>query len=203
MGKGGLGPEVCDLEATLQRDGGRDDLAEHCLQPAFRELPLAERNDAVEHGPLPGRSVGCKAVLVLDLTYPSRQPRASVEQAYDLLVHRINSQTDFLHLLAQGNVGDTCFWLSGLLLVCLVRLGHGVCGLLWKCDGCVDQEERGRTSGTGALLPGKSPQRLDRMVHDPINLPDHRPRCQSRNPQHPIVALCEAPKTKRPPINLV
>src|SRR5215208_7440160 len=140
MGKGGLWPEVCDFEATLQRDGGRDDLAEHCLQPALRELPLAELGDAVEHGPLPGRSVGRKAVLVLDLTYPPRQPGATVEQAYDLLVHRIDFQADLLHLLAQGNVGDTCFRLSGLLPVCRVRLVHGVCGLLWKSDGRVDQE---------------------------------------------------------------
>src|SRR5829696_522652 len=183
MGKGGLWPEVCDLEAPLQRDGGRDDLAEHCLQPALRELPLAERGYAVEHGPLPGRSVGCKAVVVLDLTYSSRQPRATVEQAYDLLVHRIDSQADLLHLLAWGNAGNTRFWLSVILFVCLVGLGHGVCGLLWKFDEGVDQEKRGRTLGTGATLPGKSPQSLDRMVHDPINLTDHRPRCQSHEPQ--------------------
>src|SRR5829696_10256951 len=112
MGKGGLWPEICDLEASLQRDGGRDDLAEHRLQSALRELPLAERGDAVEHGLFPGRGVGRKAVLVFDLTYPPRQPGAAVEQADDLLVHLIDFQADFPHLLAGRNVGDARLWLS-------------------------------------------------------------------------------------------
>ena len=54
-----------------------------------------------------------------------------------------------------------------------------MCGLLWKLYYDAETEERGRASGTGAPLPGKSPYRLDRLVHDPAKLTDGRHRCQS------------------------
>jgi hypothetical protein len=84
-----LRTKVGDLEAGLERDGGRDDLTEHGLDPAPGELSLAQRYDPVEDGPLSGRGVGREPSLVLDLTYPPGQPGAPVEQAHDLLVHRV------------------------------------------------------------------------------------------------------------------
>src|SRR5215210_8340063 len=46
-----LRPEVSDLEAGLERDGGGDDLAEHGLESAPGDLPIAQRCDTVEDGP--------------------------------------------------------------------------------------------------------------------------------------------------------
>ena len=44
-------------------------------------------------------------------------------------------------------------------------------GLLWESCQNAEKEERGRASGKGAPLPGKSPYRLGRVLHDPIKLP--------------------------------
>src|SRR5215211_2350716 len=109
-----LGPEVSDLEAGLERDGGGDDLAEHGLETTPGELPIAQRCDTVENGPLSGWGVCRKAVLVLDLTYPPRQPGTSVKQTYDLLVHRVYAFAQGLHLVRSlGNLQVAGGILSG------------------------------------------------------------------------------------------
>src|SRR5829696_448297 len=93
-----LGTQVSNLEAGLEGDGRGDYLTEYGLEPAPGKLPLSKGRDPVEDGPLSGGSVSRNPSLVLDLTYPARQPGAPVEQAHDLLVHRVYLLAQRLHL---------------------------------------------------------------------------------------------------------
>jgi hypothetical protein len=98
--EGSLGPQVGNLQARLERDGAGDDLPKHRLQAARREVAHAKGCHAVQDGALPGGRVGFEAVVAFDLPDPARQSRPPVEQAHDLLVHRVYPGAERAHLVS-------------------------------------------------------------------------------------------------------